>query len=460
MLRPFALCFLIFVVTAPALAGLAPGGPARAHLEEAVKDRPNEPTRFGGTVHWSNDTIRRADGSPEVVARADVTIPERRLKISLLFQNDTGTGPLGQTIQISFDVPADFAGGKGIRELQELRMREAESSIGIPYGRAVQKIRDGVFLIGVARDVLTAEASFNRRDWDWITLSLVYGDDQRAQLVVGKGHDGQQAITAMNEQNEKLKLTPSAETAPKPAVERKPEPPKPVSKAERTFDVNVLRALLEKRDPTVSAATRRLFQESLDRITEKLAQCWRPDKTFKGTLRYRVALEKDGKIAKMIPFADNRNDNGIDRIATAALQSCQPYAIPASYRSSNFFEVVLTQGVEIVSLADIPPEQGKPLPAAVRLANDPSNLASSEREKLAAQVRKCVPTLEPGSMAEIDLRLNVDGSVAPTSKVVSSTTPGLGQRLLQATFQCQPYLLPAEKYDAWKAIVLDFGHGS
>jgi hypothetical protein len=96
----------------------------------------------------------------------------------------------------------------------------------------------------------------------------------------------------------------------------------------------------------------------------------------------------------------------------------------------------------------------------VRLANDPSNLASSEREKLAAQVRKCVPTLEPGSMAEIDLRLNVDGSVAPTSKVVSSTTPGLGQRLLQATFQCQPYLLPAEKYDAWKAIVLDFGHGS
>lgn len=357
MLRPFALYFLTFFITAPALAGLAPAGSGRAYLEETIKDRPKEPARFSGTVRWSNDTVKRADGSPEIVARADVTIPERSMRVSLLFQNEAGTGLLGQTIQISFEVPPYFADGKGIREVQELRMRGTATTIGIPFGRAVQKIRDGVFLVGVARDVLTEEGPQNHKDWDWISLPLVYGDDQRAQLVIEKGHDGQQAIAAINEQDESLKLPLPVVSAPKPVVERKPDPPKPARPpAERPFSPRMLAAVLNKRDPPPTPATRRAFQESLDRIKDKLARCWQPDKTFKGTLRYRIALEKDGKIAKTLPFADNKNDDGIDRIATAALQACQPYAIPSSYRGSNIFEVVLTQNVEIVSLADIPPE--------------------------------------------------------------------------------------------------------
>jgi hypothetical protein len=53
---------------------------------------------------------------------------------------------------------------------------------------------------------------------------------------------------------------------------------------------------------------------------------------------------------------------------------------------------------------------------------------------------------------DIDLILNFDGSVSPDSKIVASPTPELGQRVMKALIQCQPYLLPAEKYAAWKLI--------
>jgi hypothetical protein len=39
-----------------------------------------------------------------------------------------------------------------------------------------------------------------------------------------------------------------------------------------------------------------------------------------------------------------------------------------------------------------------------------------------------------------------------STKIVSSATPEIGRTTLEAPFQCQPDLLPAEKYDAWKAV--------
>jgi len=64
------------------------------------------------------------------------------------------------------------------------------------------------------------------------------------------------------------------------------------------------------------------------------------------------------------------------------------------------------------------------------------------------------------SNTELELHLNRDGTVARDStKIISAATPEIGRITLEATFQCQPYLLPAEKYDAWKAVVLVFVAG-
>jgi hypothetical protein len=41
----------------------------------------------------------------------------------------------------------------------------------------------------------------------------------------------------------------------------------------------------------------------------------------------------------------------------------------------------------------------------------------------------------------------------------TAATPEIGRTTLEATFQSQPYLLPAEKYDAWKAVGLVFMAG-
>ncbi|MBR0752615.1 hypothetical protein JQ604_10505 [Bradyrhizobium jicamae] len=422
-----------------------------------------------------------------MVARADVAIPERRMKVSLVFQNDTGSGLLGQTVQVSFFVPADFAGGKGVREIQELRMRQTETSIGIPFGRAVQKISDGVFLIGVARDVLTEATSFNRKDWDWITLPLIYGDDQHAQLVVEKGHDGQQAITAMNEQNEKLKLQPQAAPASaatastqSPKIEKKPPPAK-----DRTFGVERIAELLNRpagaagktspaqqqgsspipkyivgymvpKDPAAAAATRRAFLESVDRVRDSLSKCWRPDKDFKGTLRYRVAIDKDGKVTKVIPFADNKSDPGMQRAANAAIEACQPYVMPISYKNWDSLEVELSQRVDVASAAIVPSENdAKELKVLTVNTNGPLSPSHQEILDLATKIKACLKTNGSG-MSGLELHLNRDGSVAPGSRIVSSPTPEIGQNLLQATFDCQPYPLQTEKYEGWKVMFIQF----
>ena len=76
------------------------------------------------------------------------------------------------------------------------------------------------------------------------------------------------------------------------------------------------------------------------------------------------------------------------------------------------------------------------------------SLTPEEVRGLRTQLTRCVPPPPSGMngrlQIEIDLILNFDGSVSPDSKIVSSPTPELGQRMMKALAECQPYLLPAE----------------
>jgi hypothetical protein len=99
--------------------------------------------------------------------------------------------------------------------------------------------------------------------------------------------------------------------------------------------------------------------------------------------------------------------------------------------------------------------------AAPARAADPSELTSAERQGLIATITRCVPpTNTTGqSMTTIDLRLNPDGSVAAESKVIASPTPEIGKAMLRAALMCGPYRLPAQKYEKWKHILVDFDLG-
>jgi hypothetical protein len=95
------------------------------------------------------------------------------------------------------------------------------------------------------------------------------------------------------------------------------------------------------------------------------------------------------------------------------------------------------------------------------LAADPNELTLAERQALMTQIGRCVPPTNTRgrSLTTIDLHLNPDGSVAAESKIVASPTPEIGKAMLRAALMCGPYRLPAQKYEKWKQILVDFDLG-
>jgi hypothetical protein len=208
------------------------------------------------------------------------------------------------------------------------------------------------------------------------------------------------------------------------------------SKPQKSFDIEVLRYFL-----------------SSSKAEKLLARCWHPAAEFLGTMRYRLILDDGGMVTTTMPFPANKGDGGVDEAARAAIASCAPYTIAATGRSWSITDVSFAgKGVAVIPLPHIPSERRK----APITPTDPLNLTQEEAGALRTQVARCVPPPPRGTSGrlqiDIDLILNFDGSVSPDSKIVASPTPELGQRVVKALVQCQPYLFPAEKYAAWKLI--------
>jgi hypothetical protein len=189
---------------------------------------------------------------------------------------------------------------------------------------------------------------------------------------------------------------------------------------------------------------------SFSRIKKSLSKCWRPDKNFNGSLSFVMTLDEHGKIRRLMRYVGSQTDTAIEQTAMAAIQSCQPYVLPTSAHHWNSLRVELSKQVELLWHTVIAPNE-KHLYAPSK-----PTLTSGEIAELRKQVAACTKTGDFESETELELHLNRDGSVAPSSKVISAATPEIGRNILDAATKCQPYSLPAEKYDLWKAMILVF----
>ena len=211
------------------------------------------------------------------------------------------------------------------------------------------------------------------------------------------------------------------------------------SKPQKSFDIEVVRYFL-----------------SSSKAEKLLARCWHPAAEFKGTLRYRLILDDGGMVATTMPFPANKGDGGVDEAARAAIASCAPYTVAAtdrtwsiadgaSRRRASRFTAPEYSGGKAQGAVRNQARRRSPEPDAGRILGiqlTDGNDAYRRRHRGTSGRLKI----------EIDLVLNFDGSVSPDSKIVASPSSELGQRVMKALVQCQPYLLPAEKYAAWKLI--------
>jgi hypothetical protein len=162
------------------------------------EEEPSNPEgkRFIGTVVWRTETVSPGPGlPPELAVKADIEIPEYKITATWsIRRNLDKTLPASHTIEIMFNLPADFAAG-GISNVPGILMKQAEQTRGVPLAGLAVKVTTGFFLIGLS----AVEADMQRniqllKERSWFDIPLVYNNNRRAILALEKGTPGERVF--------------------------------------------------------------------------------------------------------------------------------------------------------------------------------------------------------------------------------------------------------------------------
>jgi hypothetical protein len=163
------------------------------------EEDPNDPQgkRFVGSAIWRVENVAAGPGqAAEIAVRADVEIPERRMTMSLVLRRNTDkTLPASHTIELMFNLPADFPGG-GISNVPGVMMKQAEQTRGTPLVGLAVKVTSGFFLIGLSAVETDMQRNIQLlKERAWFDIPIVYANNRRAILAIERGPPGERAFT-------------------------------------------------------------------------------------------------------------------------------------------------------------------------------------------------------------------------------------------------------------------------
>src|SRR5262249_11322171 len=152
--------------------------------------------RFAGWATGRPEMVPPGRGlSPEMAARADVEVPERRIAMTWsLRRNADPNLPASHTVEIVFKLPQDFSAG-GVANVPGILMKQAEQSRGTPLSGLAVKVTNGFFLIGLS--AVDADRDRNvqlLKERAWFDIPVVYSNNRRAILALEKGTPGERAF--------------------------------------------------------------------------------------------------------------------------------------------------------------------------------------------------------------------------------------------------------------------------
>jgi hypothetical protein len=177
-----------------------PAAPAAAVAQRVVlyEEDPADPQgkRYIGSAIWRTETVTPGPGAPpDLAVRADLEIPERRITMTFsLRRNSDQALPASHTIEVTFNLPADFPFG-GIQNVPGILMKQAEQTRGAPLAGLAVKVTSGFFLVGLS----AVEADMQRnlqllKERSWFDIPIVYNNGRRAILALEKGNPGERAF--------------------------------------------------------------------------------------------------------------------------------------------------------------------------------------------------------------------------------------------------------------------------
>ena len=162
------------------------------------EEDPAEPQgkRYIGSAIWRTETVTPGPGSPpDLAVRADLEIPERRITMTFSLRRNTDQAlPASHTIEVTFNLPADFPFG-GIQNVPGILMKQAEQTRGAPLAGLAVKVTSGFFLVGLS----AVESDMQRnlqllKERAWFDIPIVYNNGRRAILAIEKGTPGERAF--------------------------------------------------------------------------------------------------------------------------------------------------------------------------------------------------------------------------------------------------------------------------
>lgn len=159
---------------------------------------PTEPQgkQYTGQVVWRTENVSGPNGTTDIAIRADLDIPDRKFKATLTLRRNNDTSlPASHTVEMSFQLPPDFAGG-GVANVPGVLMKSNEQTRGTPLAGLAVKVTDNFFLIGLSN--VDADRSRNiqlLKERSWFDIPLVYGNQRRAIVALEKGAPGERAFS-------------------------------------------------------------------------------------------------------------------------------------------------------------------------------------------------------------------------------------------------------------------------
>jgi hypothetical protein len=175
-------------------------GPVAAVAQRVVlyEEDPADPQgkRYVGSAIWRTENVTAGPGvAPDLAVRADLEIPERRITMTFSLRRNTDQAlPASHTIEVTFNLPADFPFG-GIQNVPGILMKQAEQTRGAPLAGLAVKVTSGFFLVGLS----AVEGDMQRnlqllKERAWFDIPIVYNNGRRAILALEKGTPGERAF--------------------------------------------------------------------------------------------------------------------------------------------------------------------------------------------------------------------------------------------------------------------------
>jgi hypothetical protein len=106
--------------------------------------------------------------------------------------DDTSLLSASHTVELTFNLPADFDGG-GIASVAGILMKSTEQARGTPLAGLAVKVNEGLFRVGLSM----ADRARNLRllkERSWFDLPLVFANQRRAVIAIEKGASGEHAF--------------------------------------------------------------------------------------------------------------------------------------------------------------------------------------------------------------------------------------------------------------------------